>query len=257
MELRLEHKVALVTGGSKGIGRAIAACFAGAGARVMIASRRAENLEAAAEAIEPEAAKGGGAISWSVAHAGRPEDAQRCVAATLERFGGLDILVNNAGTNPYYGPLMGIDQARAEKTTEVNQEGLIAWTQAAWKAAMESHGGNVINMASVGGLGVSPGIGYYNATKAAVVQLTRQLAFELAPAVRVNALAPGLVKTDFARALWQRDEAGVAAALPLQRLGEPEDVARAALFLASDAASWITGHVLVVDGGAMVARGVV
>ncbi|MBO0715495.1 MAG: SDR family NAD(P)-dependent oxidoreductase, partial [Acidimicrobiales bacterium] len=137
MELRLEHKVALVTGGSKGIGRAIAACFAGAGARVMIASRRAENLEAAAEAIEPEAAKGGGAISWSVAHAGRPEDAQRCVAATLERFGGLDILVNNAGTNPYYGPLMGIDQARAEKTTEVNQEGLIAWTQAAWKAAME------------------------------------------------------------------------------------------------------------------------
>jgi NAD(P)-dependent dehydrogenase (short-subunit alcohol dehydrogenase family) len=122
---------------------------------------------------------------------------------------------------------------------------------------MERQGGCVINMASVGGLGVSPGIGYYNATKAAVIQLTRQLALELAPAVRVNALAPGLVKTDFARALWQRDEAGIAAGFPLRRLGEPEDVAHAALFLASDAASWITGQVLVVDGGSMVARGVV
>jgi NAD(P)-dependent dehydrogenase (short-subunit alcohol dehydrogenase family) len=257
VDLRLDGKVAIVTGGSKGIGEAVAAAFAGAGAKVMISSRREENLEAAAKAIEPIAAEGGGAISWSVAHAGRPEDAERCATATLERFGGLDILVNNAGTNPYFGPLMGIDQGRAQKTTEVNQEGLIAWTQAAWKAAMERHGGCVINMASVGGLGVSPGIGYYNATKAAVIQLTRQLALELAPAVRVNALAPGLVKTDFARALWQRDEAGIAAGLPLRRLGEPEDVAHAALFLASDAASWITGHVLVVDGGAMVSRGVV
>jgi NAD(P)-dependent dehydrogenase (short-subunit alcohol dehydrogenase family) len=254
VDLRLDGKVAIVTGGSRGIGRAIAATFAGAGAKVMIASRREENLEAAAKAIEPVAAEGGGQVAWSVAHAGRPEDAERCTAATLERFGGLDILVNNAGTNPYYGPLMGLDQGRAQKTTEVNQEGLVAWTQAAWRAALEQGGGCVINVASVGGLGVSPGIGYYNATKAAVIALTRQLAFELAPGVRVNALAPGLVKTDFARALWQRDEAGIAAGFPLRRLGEPEDVAGPALFLASDAASWITGQVLVVDGGSMVSR---
>jgi NAD(P)-dependent dehydrogenase (short-subunit alcohol dehydrogenase family) len=174
------------------------------------------------------------------------------VAATMERFGSVDILVNNAATNPFYGRLVDIDLARAEKTVQVNQQAFLTWTQWAWRASMESGGGSVINVASVGAMMVEPGIGWYNVTKAAVAHLTRQLAAELGPGVRVNALAPGLVKTDFARALWERSEEKIAARLPLGRLGEPDDVAKAALFLASDAASWLTGHVLVVDGGALV-----
>jgi NAD(P)-dependent dehydrogenase (short-subunit alcohol dehydrogenase family) len=247
MELRLDGKVALVTGGSRGIGRAIASCFARAGAAVMIAARREPDLAEAAQQIT-----GAGALAaYCVANAGDEADAERCVAATVQRFGSLDVLVNNAATNPYFGPMMEIDQARAAKTVMVNQTGVLTWTQCAWRAAMAEHGGAVINVSSIGGLSVEPGIGWYNVTKAAVAHLTRQLAFELGPAVRVNALAPGLVRTDFARALWENHGDAVARRLPLRRLGEPEDIASAALFLASEAASWVTGHVLVVDGGAL------
>ncbi|HEV7888369.1 MAG TPA: SDR family oxidoreductase, partial [Acidimicrobiales bacterium] len=167
----------------------------------------------------------------------------------------LDILVNNAATNPYMGPLMGIDRSRADKTVQVNQWAIVMWTQLAWRAAMEANGGAVVNVASIGGMSVEPSIGYYNVTKAAVIHLTRQLAQELAPKVRVNAVAPGLVKTDMARALWEPAEEAIASKLPLHRLGEPEDIANAALFLASDAAGWITGHTLVVDGGALIRPG--
>jgi NAD(P)-dependent dehydrogenase (short-subunit alcohol dehydrogenase family) len=248
MELRLDGKVALVTGGSKGIGRAIAACFAEAGARVMISSRRQHNLEEAARVI-------GRGVQCFAANAGDPEAARACVDATVERLGGLDVLVNNAATNPYLGPLIGIDEARADKTTRVNQWAVLMWTQLAWRAAMAERGGVVINISSVGGLSVDPGIGYYNVTKAAIIHLTRHLAMELGPGVRVNAIAPGLVKTDMARALWEPAEEAIARRMPLRRLGLPEDVAGAALFLASDAARWITGHTLVVDGGALVAAG--
>jgi NAD(P)-dependent dehydrogenase (short-subunit alcohol dehydrogenase family) len=245
VELRLDGKTALVTGSSRGIGLAIARRFAEAGADVMLSSRKADALADAAATL------GGldGGVEWFVANAGDPQAAEACVAATLERFGHLDILVNNAATNPYFGPMIEIDQARADKTTAVNQFGILAWSQAAYRAAMASNGGSIINVSSVGGLGPEPGIGWYNVSKAAVIHITRQLAFELAPAVRVNALAPGLVKTDFARALWEPNEARIAARLPLRRLGEPDDIARGALFLASDAASWITGEVLVIDGG--------
>jgi NAD(P)-dependent dehydrogenase (short-subunit alcohol dehydrogenase family) len=248
MELRLDGKVALVTGGSRGIGRAIATRFAEAGAHVMLVSRKADDLAAAALAM----AGLDGDVAWQAANAGDPEAAESCVAATVERFGSLDILVNNAATNPYFGPLIDIDLARAEKTVQVNQQAVLTWTQCAWRASMQVSGGNVINVSSIGALSVEPGIGWYNVTKAAIAHLTRQLAGELGPLVRVNALAPGLIKTDFARALWERAGDQVAARLPLRRLGEPDDVAKAALFLASDAASWLTGHVLVIDGGALV-----
>jgi NAD(P)-dependent dehydrogenase (short-subunit alcohol dehydrogenase family) len=245
MDLRLDGKVALVTGGSKGIGKAIAAAYAASGAQVMISSRKADVLEAAAAEMEGE-------VAWCAANAGDPVATARCVAATMDRFGSVDILVNNAATNPYMGPLMGIDESRAAKTVQVNQWAVVQWTQEVWRASMKDNGGSVINVASVGGIGVEPTIAYYNVTKAAVIHLTRQLAAELGPGVRVNAIAPGLVKTDFARALWENYGDDVAKHLPLRRLGEPEDIAGAAVFLASDAASWVTGTTLVVDGGSLV-----
>lgn len=242
MDLGLDGKVALVTGASRGIGRAIATGLADAGARVMLSSRKQEALEEAAAGI-------GGETAVFAAHAGRPEEAEACVAATVDRFGGLDVLVNNAATNPYLGPTMGIDVARFDKTVEVNWRGPLVWTQCAWRAAMEERGGVVLNISSVGGMTAESSIGVYNGTKAALLHLTRQLAKELAPGVRVNAIAPGLVKTDMARALWEADEEGIAGHVPLRRLGEPEDIARAAVFLCGDTASWITGATLVVDGG--------
>ena len=186
-----------------------------------------------------------------MANAGDPEQADACVAATVERFGTVDILVNNAATNPYYGPIVDITPALADKTVRVNQTGYLEWVQAAWRAGMSERGGVVLNLASIGGLSVEGGIGWYNVTKAAVIHLTSQLAGELGPGVRVNALAPGLVKTEFARALWEPGEEAIARRLPLRRLGVAEDIANAALFLCSDAASWITGHTLVIDGGAL------
>ena len=245
MDIRLDGKVALVTGGSRGIGKAIAQRLAQSGAAIMISSRKAEALAEAAESID-------GDVAWFVANAGEPDDARACVKAVLDRFGRLDILVNNAATNPYYGPLIGISLSQADKTVQVNQRGVLVWTQEAWRQWMEDHGGVVVNIASIGGITVERGIGYYNATKAAVIHLTRQLAGELSPHVRVNAVAPGLIKTDTARVLWEPRESSLAAATPLQRLGQPDDVAKAVLFLASDASSWVTGETLVVDGGALV-----
>jgi len=247
VDLRLDGKVALVTGGSRGIGRAIATRFAEAGAAVMLAARKAEALEQTASDL----AGLDGAVAWHAAHAGDPDAARRCVDATVEHFGSVDVLVNNAATNPYFGPLMELDLARAEKTAQVNQIAALTWTQEAWRASMHSGGGVVINVSSIGGFSVEPGIGWYNVTKAALIHITRQLAYELGPTVRVNALAPGLVRTDFARALWEPAEEAVARRLPLRRIGEPDDIGKAALFLASDAAAWMTGHVLVVDGGAL------
>jgi NAD(P)-dependent dehydrogenase (short-subunit alcohol dehydrogenase family) len=246
MDLRLDGKVALVTGGSRGIGRAIAAAFVDAGAKVMISSRKEEKLMEAVTAI-------GGDIAWFAANAGDPEAPEACVSATIAEFGALDILVNNAATNPYIGPLVGLDAPRADKTTQVNTRGLVLWTAAAWNAWMEEHGGVILNISSAGAYLTSHDLGYYNATKAASVHLTRSLAFELGPKVRVNAIAPGLVHTDMSDVLVKSFGDEFAAKLPLHRLGQPEDIAAAAVFLASDAASWITGHTLVVDGGSLAA----
>ena len=246
MELRLDGKVALVTGASRGIGRATAVALGAAGAKVMLSSRKQADLEVAAAEID-------GDTDVFVANAGDPDAARACVDATVARFGSVDILVNNAATNPYMGPSIDIDLSRYDKTWQVNLRGPLVWTQAAYKASMAERGGAVVNVASVGGMSVEGTIGIYNTTKAALIHLTKQLAGELGPQVRVNAVAPGLVKTDMARALWEQHGDAFAAHLPLRRLGEPEDIARAVVFLVSDAASWITGHTLVIDGGAMVA----
>ena len=245
MEIRLDGKVALVTGASKGIGKAIAAEYAASGARVMLSSRKEEGLKEAASEMKGE-------VEIFAANAGDPDQAEACIAATLDRLGGLDILVNNAATNPYMGPVIDADLPRYDKTFDVNVRGPLVWAQAAWRARMQDHGGNIINVSSIGGIRHDSGIGVYNVTKAALIHLTKILAVELAPTVRVNAIAPGLVKTDFARALWEPAEDLVAGAMPLRRLGEPEDIAAAALFLASDLSSWITGETVVVDGGALV-----
>jgi NAD(P)-dependent dehydrogenase (short-subunit alcohol dehydrogenase family) len=243
----LEGKTAVITGASRGIGLAMAARFLGAGANVMICSRKADDLAGAMAALVAEGADPS-RVTWQAAHVADPAQAQACLAAAVERFGRLDILVNNAGTNPYYGPMIGIDVARAQKTFEVNQLAVLMWTSYAVQAGLR---GSVVNVASIGGLGVESGIGWYNVTKAAVLHITRQLAYELAPDIRVNALAPGLVKTHLAGALWEGPgkEDLVAATVPLRRLGVPDDIASAALFLVSDDASWITGQTLVVDGG--------
>ena len=174
MELRVDGKVALVTGASRGIGRAIAAAYAGAGARVMLSSRKEDALREAAATMEGE-------VDVYAANAGDPEAAAACVAATIERFGAVDILVNNAATNPYFGPAIDIDPARYDKTWHVNVRGMHIWTQEAWNASMRERGGVVINLASVGGMAIEPGIGIYNTTKAAVIHLTRVLASELGP----------------------------------------------------------------------------
>jgi NAD(P)-dependent dehydrogenase (short-subunit alcohol dehydrogenase family) len=244
MELSLGGKVALVTGASRGIGKAIAQAYADAGASVLLSSRKQDALDAAAAEI-------GGDVEVFVANAGDPDQAAAAVARCVERFGSVDILVNNAATNPYFGPAMDIDLGRYDKTWEVNLRGVLVWTQEAWKQSMQERGGAVVNIASIGGMSIEPGIGIYNTTKAALIHLTKTLAAELAPSVRVNAIAPGLVKTDMARALWESGEERIAQSMPLARLGEPVDIANAALFLASDLSAWITGHTLVVDGGAL------
>src|SRR6266508_1538271 len=245
MQITLDGRVALVTGASRGIGRSIAATLAASGARVMLSSRKQEALEAAVSTMEGETA-------IFAANAGEPDQAAACVEATMARFGAVDILVNNAATNPYMGPSIDIDLPRYDKTMQVNLRGPLVWTQAVWQAWMRDHGGVVINVASVGGLTVEPVLGIYNVTKPALIHLTRTMAADLAPGVRVNALAPGLVKTDMARALWEPAEEQIAKRTPLQRLGEPQDIANAALFLASDLSSWMTSHTMIIDGGAMV-----
>jgi len=242
MEISLDGKVALVTGASRGIGKAIAATMAGCGAKVMLTSRKLDALQAAAAEIDGE-------TEVFAANAGDNQAGRDCVQATIERFGGLDILVNNAATNPYMGDTLGVDESRYDKTFQVNLRGPLFWTQAAWDLAMRDRPGVVINIASVGGLRAERGLGVYNLTKAALIHLTRQLAGEIGP-TRVLGIAPGLVATDFASVLVDNFGESLAKALPTKRIGEPQDIANLAAFLASDLASWITGETYVIDGGA-------
>ncbi|MFM7060027.1 MAG: SDR family oxidoreductase [Actinomycetes bacterium] len=244
----LTGRVALVTGGTRGIGRAIAQTYAAAGASVCVVARKQPELDATVAALT---ARGAAATSWR-GSAGEPEVVEGAVAHCIATLGGLDVLVNNAATNPYLGPTVDLPGSALEKVLAVNVAGPVRWVQAAWHSWMAEHGGVIINVASIGGLRTSPGIGIYNVSKAALLHLTRQLAGELAPTVRVNAIAPGLVRTDMARALWEPNEEAANRMQPLGRIGEPDDIASAALYLASDASSWMTGETLVLDGGTLI-----
>jgi NAD(P)-dependent dehydrogenase (short-subunit alcohol dehydrogenase family) len=243
-----DGRVALVTGASRGIGSAIAEALAEQGAHVVLSSRKQADLDVEAErinAIYPERAV---AIA---AHAGRAEDLQRLVDETMARFSRIDILVNNAATNPYFGPVLGADVGVWDKTFEVNVRGMFLLSKLVYEASMEKSGGAIVNVASTGGLRPGLGLGVYNITKAAVIMFTRQVAREIGGKVRVNAVAPGLIKTRFAEALWGNDAIleRVLNSNPMGRIGVPDEIAGAVAFLVSDAASYINGEVLVIDGG--------
>jgi len=245
-ETPLEGRVAIVTGSTSGIGLGIARAFAAAGADVVI------NGIADQRVIDELCSECAGLGKRAVYDGANLMDADACkslVNNAIGRFGRLDILVNNAATNPYYGATLDVPPSMFDKTFEVNLRGPLYWSHAAFQQAFASEPGVIINIASVGGLRTEFGLGVYNLSKAALIHLTRQLANELGR-TRVVGIAPGLVKTDFAKVLVDNFGESLERALPTRRLGEPEDIANLAVFLASDKASWITGETYVIDGGA-------
>jgi NAD(P)-dependent dehydrogenase (short-subunit alcohol dehydrogenase family) len=244
----LTGRIALVTGASRGIGSAIAHALAEQGAEVVLSSRKQADLDTEAARIN---ARFPGKATAVAAHAGRLEDLERLVKTVMDRSGRIDILVNNAASNPYFGPLIEAELGAWDKTFEVNLRGVFLLTKLVYHASMEKHGGAIVNVASVGGLRPGMGLGVYNVTKAGVIMLTRQLALEIGGKARVNAVAPGLVKTRFAEALWGNEAIlnRVVSSNPMGRIGEPDEIAGAVVFLVSDAASYVNGEVLVIDGG--------
>ena len=248
MQVSLDGKVALVTGGSRGIGKAIAAGFVEAGASVMISSRKQDALDAAAAEI-------GGDVATFAANAGEPGSAEACVDATIERFGRLDILVNNAATNPYYGPTLEVDRPRYDKTFQVNLAAPLFWSQVAYDRAFREQPGVIVNIASGSAFLPIEGLTAYGASKAAVVAFSRSLALELAPHIRVNVVSPGTTASPPVKQTMEaRGPEAFAEFLkhiPMGRLAEPEDIAEAILFVASDRASHITGTTLPVNGGSL------
>ena len=241
---RLNGKVAIITGASRGIGLAIATRLVDEGARVTITARKPEALEEAVTAL--------GGAAHALAVAGKSDDEahqDETIRATLEAFGSIDLLVNNTGINPVFGRMIDLDLAAARKIVEVNCLAALSWIQRAHRAWMAEHGGAVVNISSVAGLKPAPGIGFYGASKSMLCHITEELAVELAPGVRVNAVAPAVVKTAFAAPLFEGREDDVAADYPLKRLGEPQDIGSVVAFLLSADAAWITGQTIVIDGG--------
>ncbi|MET0136722.1 MAG: SDR family oxidoreductase [Kibdelosporangium sp.] len=245
-----KDRVAIVTGASRGIGFGVAKALTERGAKVCITARKPEALEEAVAQL--------GGPDHAIFVPGRSHDPVHqddAIARTLEAFGRVDMLVNNTGINPVFGPAVDVSTEAAAKILEVNVLAPLAWTRKVRDAWMGEHGGSIVNVASVAGLRASPGIGIYGVSKAALIRLTMELAVDLGPKIRVNAVAPAVVKTKFATALYEGNEEQVASAYPLKRLGLPADVAGAVAFLLSDDAGWITGQTLVLDGGVTLGGG--
>jgi 3-oxoacyl-[acyl-carrier protein] reductase len=246
----LSGKVALITGASRGIGYGIAEALVARGDRVVITGRTEDSLKEAVEQLGAERA---------VYVAGKAHDEEHQAAAVeraMEAFGRVDYLVNNAGTNPVFGPIADLDLNVARKVFETNVISALGFAQKTWYAWQKDNGGAIVNIASVAGIAPSPFIAAYGVSKAALINLTQQLAHEFAPGVRVNAIAPAVVKTKFASALYEGREAEAAASYPLARLGVPSDIGGAAAFLTSAQSDWVTGQTLVVDGGIFLNAGV-
>jgi 3-oxoacyl-[acyl-carrier protein] reductase len=247
-----EHsgKVALVTGASRGIGYGVAEALVARGDRVCITGRNEDALKEAVDKLGAERVIGVAGKAHDLDHQGE------AVERTMEAFGRLDFLVNNAGTNPVFGPIADLDLDVARKVFETNVISALGLAQKSWHAWQKDNGGAIVNIASIAGLAPSPFIGAYGVSKAAMINLTQQLAHEFAPRVRVNAIAPAVVKTKFAQALYEGREEEAAAGYPLGRLGVPSDIGGAAAFLTSEQSDWVTGQTLVVDGGLFLNAGV-
>ncbi|MFF0790315.1 SDR family oxidoreductase [Streptomyces spiralis] len=243
-------KVALVTGASRGIGYGIAEALVARGDRVCVTGRNEDALKEAVERLGADRAIGVAGKAHDEAHQAE------AVERVMEAFGRVDFLVNNAGTNPVFGPIADLDLNVARKVFETNVVSALGFAQRTWHAWQKDNGGAIVNIASIAGLAPSPFIGAYGISKAAMINLTQQLAHEFAPRVRVNAIAPAVVKTKFAQALYEGREEEAAASYPLGRLGVPSDIGGAAAFLTSEQSDWITGQTLVVDGGMFLNAGV-
>lgn len=249
-EGRFAGKVAVVTGASRGIGLGIAQRLVDDGARVLVTARKADALE---EAVASLGADRAAFVAGSGDDAAHQEEAVR---TAIERFGRLDFLVNNTGINPVYGRMIDIDLEAAAKIFAVNVLSAVAWAQQAYRQWMAEHGGAIVNVSSVAGLKPAPNIGMYGASKSALIHVTEELAVELGPDIRVNGVAPAVVKTTFAKALYEGREDEVSAPYPLKRLGLPEDIAGVVGFLLSDDAAWLTGQTITADGGLLLTGGV-
>ena len=246
--LRLDGKVAIVTGGTRGIGLAIATTLARAGAKVVISSRKAEHVDAAVKALLREGLE----VVGIPANMGTAADAHELAARTVEHFDGIDIIVNNAATNPVFGPLQHATDDAFEKIFSVNLKGPLELCRTAHTVMAQRGAGAIVNVASIGGISPEAGLGLYSVSKAALVSLTKVMAQEWgADGIRANVICPGLIKTRFSQALWQDKNISdqVLGHQPIRRIGVPDDVAGLALFLASDASSYCTGGVYMVDGG--------